>query len=330
MILEGSIENIPAIYHSLTSDKPQITVSIYSKKYIDRDFTLINTPFIESLIKKNHDEWINNNLCNGDVVYFCKSSLVHRDKAEEYFKNKGVSYHKTNRINLANTFVINENEFKYFKTKLVAIPSSLFKSVKYNGDVVDSNFVSTNYFFESENPETLWNNFPTNPYKNLTMWRGEPASRNFFEFISAWNDLPNRDNIKIVLDSTIIKTINNNNIDLNQYLFLSELLNSKSKDDKNIAVEIVSNANPETEKIFILMLMYKYRDSFRASDNRSIKAMKESYFKFLNKDYQRFYSELLKMCKAPDEFRAIEMFLEKYIRDAFKIDSTISINNKTN
>lgn len=283
------------------------------------------------IIKSELDRKINlesllsftNNLEEKDVVYFCKSSITPRSKLKDYYDRNNFVLNKTNRIEYANTFVLNKEdvitlknskEHEYWeitdidifeRLKIFSIPLG-FDKIYLNRDVKEQ--IS---FIHGKN----WHN-GIHPI-NLVPFNNKYAS--LIDILEVYVTNPKK--YKIIYDQTISQNLNTFKLDLDMFKHLDSMLSSTSGDDHNLAAGIISNCDREENKIQILLLLNKFYHvlSPLRQSNLDIKLLME-YFKSyaINLNWEDFLRKIL-ILQFNDETKIIfDEYMLRHIQFNYK------------
>ncbi len=198
-----------------------------------------------------------NKLLDSDRVYFTKSSIIPK------YKLKELNIDKTNRINYANTLVLNLNRIKnslysgeeYYKIPAVDLSMSLKKGFVY---LNKKNFNQGIYGYNG--PPFNENIYPI---VRLLEKYGERSFKGKvqtdFETYQLITDPERFNKVKLVFDESLFKEVNaNTSIDEEVYGQLRNMFLSEDKANCQLAMEMMANSDYEESKWYILFLLNEF------------------------------------------------------------------------
>lgn len=307
----------------------------------------------ENLIKALLNQKIDTTLTG--KVYLGKLSSLPRHKIKDYFKENKVN--KTSRLDQSDTIILNKEYLIEFN-KIFESASSWYrlkpcKVYKFDSEQdktyiesVSKSYYSGKYNFnnsfitiiteENKNkitPKLI--NFLQNKksedlyYKNLYRNKNLVEVHNYLEYI-----LKNP-HVKVIFDENIMEPLNEDGFELDEeYLTtLDDMFESKSQDNINLALEMLSNVNIEKNSLTIALFLNKHRNKFSwgsglsITKNNSFKSTLK-YFKSKNidfeSDWRSFSANLYKLHKDnPKNLEIINEFIQQNINQYLK-----EFNNK--
>ncbi len=284
--------------------------------------------------KKNYENLINS-LLNQKVdttlngkVYLGKLSSLPRHKIKDFFKENKVN--KTSRLDQSDTIILNKEHLVEFN-KLFESGSSWYRlkpckaykfdyehdknhieSVSksyYQGNIIFDNSYIVIITEENKNkitPKLI--NFLQDKksedlyYKSLYRGKSLVEVHNYLEYI-----LKNP-NVKVIFDENIMDPLNEDGFELDEeYLTtLDGMFESKSQDNINLALEMLSNVNIEKNSLIMALFLNKHKNKFAwgsglsITKNNSFKSTLK-YFKSkdinLDADWRSFSANLYKLHK---------------------------------
>lgn len=283
-------------------------------------------------------------------VYLGKLSTLPRHKIKDYFKENKVS--KTSRLDQSDTIILNKEhlvEFnKIFESALSWRRLKPCKAYKFDSEQ-DKNYiesVSQSYyqeniifnnsfiiivtednknkttpklvnFLQGKKPEDLY-------YKSLYRENRFVEIHNYLEYI-----LKNP-HVKVIFDENIMEPLNEDGFELDEeYLTtLDGMFESKSQDNINLALEMLSNINIEKNSLTIALFLNKHRNKFSwgsglsITKNNSFKSTLK-YFKSKDMDFESdwrsFSANLYKLHKDnPKNLEIINEFIQQNINQYLK------------
>jgi hypothetical protein len=305
----------------------------------------------ENLIEKLLNQSPNSNL--GDKVYLGKLSNIPRHRVKEYFENS--TSKKTSRVEQANTIIFSREYLLNFKKdlkKLVLKEFSFLEKTQILQDYIKRN--STEYAYKRIEP-IFKNDTPLlliSYYKNTNLTnslapnfkRVVDTTKIKTQYIEAlYRDTYTKEilnyldlalenpSINILFDEDFLTDLNADGIELdNDYLAtLSSMFESREQANINLALEMLSNVNIETNYFTIALLLNRYQNLFSwgsglsMSQNKSFKSI-EKYLKDKGINYQAdwrsFNAALYKNCQNDPEKTEIIIHsvlenLNKYMKE---------------
>jgi hypothetical protein len=283
-------------------------------------------------------------------IYLGKLSSLPRHKIKDYFKENNVS--KTSRLDQSDTIILNKEHLVEFD-KMFESATSWYKlkpckvyrfdsehdkeyienySKSYYGQniVFENSFIvmirednknkitpKLVNFLQGKKSEDLF-------YKSLYREKNLVEVHNYLEYI-----LKNP-NVKIIFDENIMDPLNEDGFELDEeYLTtLDGMFESKSQDNINLALEMLSNVNIEKNSLTIALFLNKHKSKFSwgtglsITKNNSFKSTLK-YFKSkdinLDADWRSFSANLYKLHKDnPKNLEIINEFIQQNINQYLK------------
>lgn len=302
----------------------------------------------ENLIKALLSQKIDTTLTG--KVYLGKLSSLPRHKIKDYFKENKVN--KTSRLDQSDTIILNKEyliEFnKMFESasswyRLKPCKAYKFESEQdknyiesvsksyYHGNIIfnDSFIIMTTEesknritpklvnFLQDKKSEDLY-------YKSLYREKSLVEVHNYLEYI--WKN----PHVKVIFDENIMEPLNEDGFELDEeYLTtLDGMFESKSQDNINLALEMLSNVNIEKNSLTIALFLNKHRNKFSwgsglsITKNNSFKSTLK-YFKSkdinFESDWRSFSANLYKLHKDnPKNLEIINEFIQQNINQYLK------------
>lgn len=306
--------------------------------------------------KKNYENLINT-LLNQKVdtkltgkVYLGKLSSLPRHKIKDFFKENKVN--KTSRLDQSDTIILNKEHLIEFNKLFGSGPSwhelkpckaykfesehdkNFIKNVSkswYQGNIIfDNSFIivitegnklkitpKLVNFLQDKKSEDLY-------YKSLYREKNNIEVHNYLEYI-----LKNP-HVKVVFDENIMEPLNEDGFELDkEYLTtLDGMFESKSQDNINLALEMLSNVNIEKNSLTIALFLNKHKNKFAwgsglsITKNNSFKSTLK-YFKSkdinFESDWRSFSVNLYKLHKDnPKNVEIINEFIQQNINQYLK------------
>jgi hypothetical protein len=319
----------------------------------DNDFIVLEDKTeYENLIEKLLNQSPNVNL--GEKVYFGKLSNIPRHRIKEYFENS--TSKKTSRIEQANTIILSREHLINFKKDLkrLELRESLFlektpELLEYITKNVTSEWIYKRITPCFTNDSKL---FLINYYKNTNLINDlvpnfkriinttlikpryiESLYRNTYtkEILNYLDLALKNPSLNILFDEDFLTDLNADGIELdNDYLTtLSSMFESREQANINLALEMLSNVNIETNYFTIALLLNRYQNLFSwgsglsMTKNKSFKSI-EKYLqdKGINyqADWRSFNAALYKNCQNDPEKTEIIIHsvlenLNKYMKE---------------
>lgn len=339
---------IPSSYDKIEHQNNFLYHSYNHSKEGDIYFTEKESKEYEKLINSLLNQKVNTTL-NGKI-YLGKLSSLPRHKIKDYFKENKVS--KTSRLDQSDTIILNKEHLVEFN-KMFESGSSWYrlkpcKIYRFDSEH-DKEYIenySKSYYNESiihDEPFTIMiredNKNKITPklvnflqgeksedvfYKNLYREKNLVEVHNYLEYI-----LKNP-NVKVIFDENIMDPLNEDGFELDEeYLTtLDGMFESKSQDNINLALEMLSNVNIEKNSLTIALFLNKHRSKFSwgsglsITKNNSFKSTLK-YFKSkdinLDADWRSFSANLYKLHKDnPKNLEIITEFIQQNINQYLK------------
>jgi hypothetical protein len=261
-------------------------------------------------------------------IYLGKLSSLPRHKIKDYFKENKVS--KTSRLDQSDTIILNKEHLVEFN-KMFESASSWYRlkpckvyrfDSEHDKEYIENH--SKSYYNQKINFDDLFivlirkdNKNKVTPklvnflqgkksedlfYKSLYREKNLVEVHNYLEYI-----LKNP-NVKIIFDENIMDPLNEDGFELDEeYLTtLDGMFESKSQDNINLALEMLSNVNIEKNSLTIALFLNKHKSKFSwgtglsITKNNSFKSTLK-YFKSkdinLDADWRSFSANLYKLHK---------------------------------
>jgi hypothetical protein len=291
---------------------------------------------IKNLLNKSHEVKF------GEKIYLGKLSNLPRHKIKEYFQTNKIN--KTSKLNQSDTIILN-------KQYLQELGHIFGINTDYTYKILH---LKELYFFELEDNDFIINN--TQYYNNITkelpfcllinhndkhkitpklkdfLQNKTPKElyhksfyreRNLIEIFSYIEYIFKNPHVNIIFDEDLIVLLNKEGFELdNDYLStLDDMFNSRSQDNINLALEMLSNVNIEKYSLTIALFLNKHKNIFawgsglNITQNNSFKSIIK-HFKSKNinfeSDWRDFSLNLYKLHQNnPENIKIIENFIHQ-------------------
>lgn len=221
------------------------------------------------------DKHLSNKILATDKnIYFTKTSKMPRYKFKQYLvDNKLTSVHKTNRVERAETFIVNytaiEKLYKFNYKSYYEIPISDLKTPPPRNSPKTTKKLSKPKFlyFETSRIEeddslrpfiaTTYIKYPIVEFTEVSRW----GNKDMWDVINMFDQkiFDKLSTHKFVFDETLLQEANKELVfDDKMYDNLSDMLSSNDESNHKIAKDIICNANVEKSKIYILLLLLRF------------------------------------------------------------------------
>lgn len=339
---------IPSSYDKIEHQNNFLYHSYNHSKEGDIYFTEKESKEYEKLINSLLNQKVNTTLTG--KIYLGKLSSLPRHKIKDYFKENKVS--KTSRLDQSDTIILNKEHLVEFN-KMFESGSSWYRlkpckiyrfdsehdkeyienysKSYYNGNIIhdepftimiredNKNKITPKLvnFLQGKKSEDVF-------YKNLYREKNLVEVHNYLEYI-----LKNP-NVKVIFDENIMDPLNEDGFELDEeYLTtLDGMFESKSQDNINLALEMLSNVNIEKNSLTIALFLNKHKNIFSwgsglsITKNNSFKSTLK-YFKSkdinLDTDWRSFSANLYKLHKDnPKNLEIINEFIQQNINQYLK------------
>lgn len=296
----------------------------YTEFYYIRE-ELINALPLDDLL--NHKS---NKLDPKDKVYFTKSSTIPRYKLKDYLEQAKIEINKTNRIAFADTYVVGLNTYKTFiynkdsiQTYFVVPVDDIvpytergFKTKAFDNNV--QTVLVPHHFKDSNHSFTSLSNYPTVQIIPISKGWGNAKTN---DILDSFVHIANKQTVpKLVFDETLLEDCNSGIvIDEDIYDNLRGMLSGKNTDNISMAMEIMSNSEYETSKVYLLMLLNEFGNTSlkrvaKTTNYQSLLNYFIEYRDIMGNTWERFSDHMLsKVCKTDIDIELIR----KYILDRF-------------
>lgn len=289
----------------------------------------------DQVTQERINEFDGNKLISGEKVYFCKSSLTPRNKIKIYCEDNNIILNKTNRMELAKSIVFNrEDLIELLKDKkddllIFEDKNSLKEMPNVNFDQYmkddllkqDNKHVIPSHLYDELTPIFL-------KAKQIKGVRSPDIKTEAFysTFIYAWNN----PNIRIIYDQSIIQDMNVQMIDPETYMGLRQILGSNTVGNNTIGTEILTNCNPEENRVALVLLFSEYWNNIKGLKQK-IKGL-NNIIEYFN-EYSGFWNsqvnlELLYKQKPvlnENETKILELFLQEKLKQYWKIPYNVNV-----
>ena len=261
-------------------------------------------------------------------IYLGKLSSLPRHKIKDYFKENNVS--KTSRLNQSDTIILNKEHlvefdrmFKSASSWYELKPCKVYKfDSEHDKEYIENyskSYYSGNIVFENSfiimirednknkiTPKLV--NFLQGKKSEDLLYKSLYREKNLIEVYNYLEYILKNPNVKVIFDENIMDPLNEDGFELDEeYLTtLDGMFESKSQDNINLALEMLSNVNIEKNSLTIALFLNKHKNIFSwgsglsITKNNSFKSTLK-YFKSKNinfeSDWRIFSTNLLKLHK---------------------------------
>lgn len=261
-------------------------------------------------------------------IYLGKLSSLPRHKIKDYFKENKVN--KTSRLDQSDTIILNKEhliEFnRIFKSDMSWYRLKPCKVYKFDSEQ-DKNYIE-NYSKPYYNEGIIFNNsfiiiirednknkvtpklvnFLQDKKSEDLLYKSLYREKNLIEVHNYLEYILKNPNVKIIFDENIMEPLNEDGFELDEeYLTtLDGMFESKSQDNINLALEMLSNVNIEKNSLTIALFLNKHKNKFSwgsglsITKNNSFKSTLK-YFKSkdinFESDWRMFSTSLYKLHK---------------------------------
>jgi hypothetical protein len=281
-------------------------------------------------------------------VYLGKLSSLPRHKIKDYFKENKVN--KTSRLNQSDTIILNKEYLLEFNNMFNSLSSwrklKPCKIYKFNSEQ-DQEYIKKHYksyynyvleglyiiLIDENNKNKITPklaNFLQDKKSEVLLYKRLYRERNFVEVHNYLEYILKNPNVKVVFDENLMGPLNEDGFELDEeYLStLDGMFESKSQDNINLALEMLSNVNIEENSLTIALLLNKHKSKFSwgsglsITKNNSFKSTLK-YFKSkninLDADWRSFSANLYKLHKNnPKNLEIINEFIQQNINQYLK------------
>lgn len=313
---------------------------------------LLHNSYADSIINFNMDDYeiykeFIKNLLNkpseikfGEKIYLGKLSNLPRYKIKEYFQSNKLN--KTSKIKQSNTIVFAKQHLQELNDifNRLSLKEVYFFELKDNKYLMDNSEIYGAKFNDKlsscliiDKGEKLNNKlkqFLQDKTSETLYVRDLYRDNIIIEIFSYIEYIFKNPHVNIIFDEDLIEVINEDGFELDDdYLStLDSMFESKSQDNINLALEMLSNVNIEKYSLTIALLLNKHIDKFTwgsglsINRNNSFKSILK-YFKSKNinfKDDWRIFSKNLYILHKdnPQNIKIIEKFIHKNINNYLK------------
>ena len=261
-------------------------------------------------------------------IYLGKLSSLPRHKIKDYFKENNVS--KTSRLDQSDTIILNKEHLVEFNRMFESAsswyklkPCKVYKfDSEYDKEYIENyskSYYSGNIVFENSfivmirednknkiTPKLV--NFLQGKKSEDLLYKSLYREKNLVEVYNYLEYILKNPNVKVIFDENIMEPLNEDGFELDEeYLnTLDGMFESKSQDNINLALEMLSNVNIEKNSLTIALFLNKHKNIFSwgsglsITKNNSFKSTLK-YFKSKNinfeSDWRTFSTNLLKLHK---------------------------------
>jgi len=295
--------------------------------------------FIKNLLNKS------SKIKFGKKVYLGKLSNLPRHKIKEYFQSNKLK--KTSKLEQSDTIVFNKqhlqelndifnSDIEYYKLSLKEVYFFEPKDNKYLIDECEGGHKLSNelpcclVIDQGESLKPKLSQFLQNKTSETLYVKKLYRENNIIEVFSYIKYIFKNPHVNIIFDEDLIEIINEDGIELDdEYLStLDGMFESKSQDNINLALEMLSNVNIEKYSLTIALFLNKHINKFNWGSGLSIKNNNSfksvlKYFKSKNINFEsdwRFFSvNLYKKYKDnPEDLKIINGFIQQNINKYLK------------
>lgn len=272
-----------------------------------------------------------NKLDPKNKVYFTKSSTIPRYKLKDYLEQNKIEINKTNRIAFADTYVVGLNTYKTFiynkpdsSSKYFVVPVNDLvpyadRGFKTKASSRNLETVLIPYYLKDNNHSFVGlSNYPT---VHIAYVSNEWGAAKVKDILESFVYIANKPTIpKLVFDETLLEDCNSGIvIDEDIYDNLRGMLSGKNTDNISMAMEIMSNSEYETSKVYLLMLLNEFGNTSlkRVAKTTNYQSLLNYFIEYrdtMGNTWERFSDHMLsKVCKTDIDIELIR----KYILDRF-------------
>jgi hypothetical protein len=339
---------IPSSY-----DKPEHRNSFLHHSYNhtnegDIYFTKKESKDYETLINSILNQKVDTTLTG--KIYLGKLSNLPRHKIKDYFKENNVN--KTSRLDQSDTIILNKEHLiqfnKMFKSDTSWYRLKPCKVYKFDSKQ-DKTYIESNSK-SYHNPELNFNNpfiilikeenknkvtpklvnFLQGKESEELLYKSLYREKNMVEVHNYLEYILKNPNVKVIFDENIMDPLNQDGFELDEeYLTtLDGMFESKSQDNINLALEMLSNVNIEKNSLTIALFLNKHRKKFAWGSGLSITQNNsfKSTLKYFNSkninfesDWRAFSTNLYKLHKGnPENVAIIKDFIQQNINQYLK------------
>lgn len=330
---------------------------IFQKWYND-NIILFTEDEIKNLKNKTNQlltQPINTSL--GKKTYLGKLSNLPRHKIKTYFEENKIK--KTSRIEQSDTIILNKDylvqidkiinkdiklkkiyDIEDEKDKLWLIDESQNGSKSNNMEKINQGYKC---FFTTENSDIIENNKELESFLNLQSYK-EHYVYSFYknpdvqEILNHLIHVIENPHVNVVFDEYLLENINKDgfNFDEDYLSILDNMFESKTQDNINLALEMLSNINIEKYSLNIALFLNKHMGLFEWGSGLTINQHKSfksilKYFKskniHFNTDWRSFSNNLHKLHKDnPENVKIINEFIRQNINKYLGENSNLELN----
>ena len=311
--------------------------------FLDKSEFKIYNELIESILNKPSE------IKFGKKIYLGRLSNLPRHKTKEYFQINKLN--KTSRLEQSDTIIFHKQHLQEL--------SNIFR-VNYN-NIYNKLSLNEVYFFESQDSDFIINH--TKTFSNITdklpfcllinsnnvhqitpklktLLQGKTSKEfyyksfyrenNIIEVFSYIEYILKNPHVNVIFDNDLLEPLNEDGFELdNEYLStLDDMFNSKSQDNINLALEMLSNVNIEKHSLTIALFLNKHKKKFSwgsglsITQNNSFKSILK-YLKSKNinfeSDWRSFSINLYKLHKDnPENVAILKEFVQQNINQYLK------------
>jgi hypothetical protein len=298
---------------------------------LDKSEYKIYKEFTRTLLDKPHD------MKFGEKIYLSKTSNISRHKIKEYFHTNKLN--KTSKLNQSNTIILSKQHLQELDDILntkISLKEIYFFELKDNDYIIKHTTCYDKSDLNDGIPFCLIIDKPHNVTTEVKEFLQDKNSKelyvkqlyrqnNIIEIFSYIEYVLKNPHVNIIFDEDLIEVINGDGFELdNDYLStLDDMFNSKSQDNINLALEMLSNVNIEKHSLTIALFLNKHKNKFiwgsglSITRNSSFKSIIK-YFKSKNinfeLDWRSFSINLYKLHKDnPENLKIIQEFIHQNI-----------------
>jgi hypothetical protein len=285
----------------------------------------------------------------GEKIYLGKLSNLPRHKTKEYFQINKLN--KTSRLEQSDTIIFHKQYLKelgdIFNINNNKKFNTLYLNKIYLFEPEDTDFIvkHTQHYrdlnnklpfcllINNDNQKSVTpklTNFLQGKTSKELYYKSLYRESNMIELISYLEYILKNPHVNIVFDDDLLEPLNEDGFELDdEYLStLDDMFNSKSQDNINLALEMLSNVNIEKHSLTIALFLNKHRNKFAwgsglsITQNNSFKSTLK-YFKSKNinfeSDWRSFSTNLYNLHKDnPENVAILKGFIQQNINQYLK------------
>jgi len=311
--------------------------------FLDKSEFEIYKELIKSILNKPSE------IKFGKKIYLGRLSNLPRHKTKEYFQINKLN--KTSRLEQSDTIIFHKQHLQELNDIFQVNNNHRYNKLSLNEvyffELQDNNFI-INYTKTYSNtidklPFCLLinnNNIHQITPKLKTFLQGKTSKELYYKSLYRENNIVEafsyieyilkNPHVNVIFDEDLLEPLNEDGFELDEeYLStLDDMFNSKSQDNINLALEMLSNVNIEKHSLTIALFLNKHKNKFSwgsglsITQNNSFKSTIK-YFKSKNinfeSDWRSFSTNLYKLHKDnPKNIAILKEFIQQNINQYLK------------